>query len=99
MLWPCLVGAVLSRPGTAPLRDRLKTVFRSASQFEEWDYDTLYEVEIDNVAMRSGETRHFSYRVFIEHGDIEVQRSTSPTRFLLGTAILRSEEAGMPRGD
>ena len=52
-------------------------------QVEEWDYDTLYEVEIDNVAMQSGETRHFSYEVFIEHGNLEGERGTSPAKFLL----------------
>ena len=52
-------------------------------QVEDWDYDTLYEVEINNVAMQSGGTRHFSYQVFIEHGNLEGERGTSPTRFLL----------------
>ena len=40
-------------------------------QVEGWDYDTLYEVEIENVAMQSGETRSFSYQVFIERDDLE----------------------------
>ena len=33
-----------------------------------WELEggTLYQVEIDNVAMRSGETRSFSYRVYID---------------------------------
>ena len=40
-------------------------------QVEDWDYDTLYEVEISNVAMQSGETRSFEYQVFIERDDLE----------------------------
>ena len=40
-------------------------------QVEDWDYDTLYEVEISNVAMQSGETRSFSYPVFIERDNLE----------------------------
>ena len=36
-----------------------------------WDYDTLYEVEIGNVAMQSGETRSFEYPVFIERDNLE----------------------------
>ena len=40
-------------------------------QVEDWDYDTLYEVEISNVAMQSGETRSFSYSVFIERESLE----------------------------
>ncbi len=30
------------------------------------EVDTLYQVEIDNVAMQSGGTRSFSYQVYIE---------------------------------
>ena len=40
-------------------------------QVEDWDYDTPYEVEISNVAMQSGETRSFSYPVFIERDNLE----------------------------
>ena len=40
-------------------------------QVEGWDYDTLYEVEIGNVAMQSGETRRFSYPVLIERESLE----------------------------
>ena len=40
-------------------------------QVEGWDYDTLYEVEISNVAMQSGATRSFSYPVFIERDNLE----------------------------
>ena len=40
-------------------------------QVEDWDYDTLYEVEISNVAMQSGETRSFEYQVFIERDNLE----------------------------
>lgn len=40
-------------------------------QVEDWDYDTLYEVEINNVAMQSGETRSFSYPVFLERDNLE----------------------------
>ena len=36
-----------------------------------WEYDTLYEVEISNVAMQSGETQSFSYEVFIERDNLE----------------------------
>ena len=32
-------------------------------QIEEWKYDTLYQVEIDNVAMQSREPRSLSYEV------------------------------------
>ena len=35
------------------------------------DNDTLYEVEISNVSMQSGETRSFPYPVFIELDDLE----------------------------
>ena len=40
-------------------------------QVEGWDYDTLYEVEISNVAMQSGDMRSFSYQVFIERDELE----------------------------
>ena len=40
-------------------------------QVEDWDHDTLYEVEISNVAMQSGDTRSFSYQVFIERDELE----------------------------
>ena len=36
-----------------------------------WEYDTLYEVEIRNVAMQSGETRSYSYPVLIERANLE----------------------------
>ena len=36
-----------------------------------WEYDTLYEVEIHNVAMQSGETRSYSYPVLIDRGSLE----------------------------
>ena len=40
-----------------------------------WDYDTLYEVEIGNVAMQSGETRSFSYPVLIDRESIDAERA------------------------
>ena len=40
-------------------------------QVEGWEYGTLYEVEISNVALQSGETRSYSYPVFIERANIE----------------------------
>ena len=40
-------------------------------QVRGWGYDTLYEVEISNVSMQSGETRSFSYPVFIDRDDLE----------------------------
>ena len=40
-------------------------------QVEGWEYDTLYEVEIRNVSMQSGETRSYSYPVFIDRANIE----------------------------
>ena len=43
-------------------------------QVRDWDYDTLYEVEISNVAMQSGETRRFSYQVFIERDERRSRR-------------------------
>ena len=39
-------------------------------QVEDWDYDTLYEVEIDNVAMQSGGTRSFSYPVYLDRAGL-----------------------------
>ena len=44
-------------------------------QVEGWDYDTLYEVEIGNVAMQSGETRSFSYPVLIDRESIDAERA------------------------
>lgn len=38
---------------------------------QNWQSDTLYEVEINNVAMQSGETRSFEYSVFIERDNLE----------------------------
>ena len=35
-------------------------------QVEDWEYDTLYEVEIDGVVLRDGERRRYVYSVFIE---------------------------------
>ena len=40
-------------------------------QVEGWEYDTLYQVEISNVSMQSGETRSYSYPVFIDRANIE----------------------------
>ena len=40
-------------------------------QVEGWEYDTLYEVEISNVTLRNGETRSYSYPVFIDRANIE----------------------------
>jgi len=40
-------------------------------QVEGWEFDTLYEVEISNVSMQSGETRRYSYPVFIDRANIE----------------------------
>ena len=40
-------------------------------QVEGWEYDTLYEVEISNVSMQSGQTRSYSYPVFIDRANIE----------------------------
>ena len=37
---------------------------------EYWDYDTLYEVEIANVAMQSGDRRDYVYEVFIERNNL-----------------------------
>ena len=42
---------------------------------EGWKYDTLYEVEISNVTMQSGETRRFSYPVFIERESLESEHA------------------------
>lgn len=36
-------------------------------QVDGWEYDTLYEVEIDNVGLRGGDRRSYAYSVFIEH--------------------------------
>ena len=35
-----------------------------------WEFDTLYQVEINNVAMRNGETRRFSYQVYIDRAGL-----------------------------
>ena len=35
-------------------------------QVHGWEYDTLYEVEIDNVVLRDGDRRRYVYAVFIE---------------------------------
>ena len=35
-----------------------------------WEYDTLYEVEIDNVVLRDGERRRYVYSVFIERAGL-----------------------------
>ena len=40
-------------------------------QVEGWEYDTLYEVEISNVTLRSGATQSYSYPVFIDRASIE----------------------------
>ena len=39
-------------------------------QVEGWEYDTVYEVEISGVVMQSGETRNYSYPVFIERAGL-----------------------------
>ena len=39
----------------------------------EWEYDTLYQVEICNVVMQSGESRDYSYPVFIERDNLETR--------------------------
>ena len=31
-----------------------------------WAYDTLYEVEVDNVVLGDGERRTYVYAVFVE---------------------------------
>ena len=36
-----------------------------------WEYDTLYEVEISNVALRRGAAQSYSYPVFVERAGIE----------------------------
>ena len=36
-----------------------------------WEYDTLYQVEINNVRMRSGSTQSYSYPVLIDRANIE----------------------------
>ena len=40
-------------------------------QVKGWRYDILYQVDIRHVAMQSGETRSYSYPVFIERDDLE----------------------------
>lgn len=40
-------------------------------QVEGWEHDTLYEVEISNVALRRGATQSYSYPVFIDRARIE----------------------------
>lgn len=54
------------------LKEALVTslVFLPQMSPEGWDYDTLYEVDIDNVAMQSEKTRSFSYAVFIERDNL-----------------------------
>ena len=39
-------------------------------QVDGWEYDTLYEVEIDNVVLRDGERRRYVYAVFIERAGL-----------------------------
>ena len=55
-------------------------------QVRGWGYDTLYEVEISNVSMRSGATRSFSYPVFIDRDDLEELTRTNreEERFIPG---------------
>ena len=36
----------------------------------DWEFDTLYQVEINNVAMQSGGTRSFSYPVYIDRAGL-----------------------------
>ena len=36
-----------------------------------WEYDTLYEVEISNVAMRGGATQSYSYPVLVDRANLE----------------------------
>ncbi len=36
----------------------------------DWEFDTLYQVEINNVAMQSGGTRSFSYQVYIDYAGL-----------------------------
>lgn len=40
-------------------------------QVEDWEYDTLYEVEISNVTLQNGVTRSYSYPVFVDRANIE----------------------------
>ena len=40
-------------------------------QVEGWEYDTLYEVEINNVAMRGGATQSYSYPVLVDRANLE----------------------------
>ena len=35
-----------------------------------WEFDTLYQVEIGNVAMQRGGTRSFSYQVYIDRAGL-----------------------------
>ena len=35
-------------------------------QVDGWEYDTLYEVEVDNVVLGDGERRRYAYAVFVE---------------------------------
>ena len=37
---------------------------------EDWEFDTLYQVEINNVAMQSGGTRSYSYPVYIDRAGL-----------------------------
>ena len=61
---------------TLPIRDRY-TDTRAYGlpnflswQVGGWEYDTLYEVEIDNVVLRDGERRRYVYAVFIERAGL-----------------------------
>ena len=36
----------------------------------DWEFDTLYQVEINNVAMQRGGTRSFSYQVYIDRAGL-----------------------------
>ena len=40
-------------------------------QVEGWKHETLYEVEISNIAMRSGSTQSYSYPVLIDRANLE----------------------------
>ena len=40
-------------------------------QVEGWKYDASYKVEIAGVSMQSGQSRRFSYQVFIERDNLE----------------------------
>ena len=39
-------------------------------QVDGWEFDTLYQVEINNVAMQSGGIRSFSYQVYIDRAGL-----------------------------